>query len=270
MTNGSTYTALVLAASRRGADDPVAQVQGLSHKCLVRLNGVAMIERVISALRATPQIGRIFVSIESPDILRSVPNLAALLDAGAIATLTSEGNLAHSIAKAAGEIPDAHPLIITTADNALHTPEMLSHFCAGIPNSDADVLVAMTPAETILAKYPEGQRAFHRLKDGAYSSCNLYCMRTQKGAGAARAFATGGQFGKKPERIINAFGLWAFLLYKLRLVTIDGVMRQISRALNMVVKVSMVPWAEAPIDVDNAKDYALVTDILERREGRRE
>lgn len=261
-------TALVLAASRRGADDPVAKVQNLSHKCLVRLNGTVMLERVIAALKAIPEIGRIFVSIESPEILKGVPRLAAMLGAGEITALTSEGNLADSIAKGAGEIADAHPLIVTTADNALHTPEMLSHFCAQIGSSSADIMVTMTPADIILAKYPSGQRAFHRLRDGAFSSCNLYCIRTLKGVGAARAFATGGQFGKKPERIIGAFGLWAFLLYKLRLVTIEGVMRQISRALDMKVEVSMLPWAEAPIDVDNAKDYALVTDILERQEGR--
>lgn len=269
MTRAIKYTALVLAASRRGAEDPVARVQNLSHKCLVNLNGTVMVDRVISVLKATPEIGRIFVSVESADILRQVPHLAAMLDAGEVTALVSEGNLAHSIAKGAGEISDAYPLIVTTADNALHLPEMLSHFCLQVSESDADVLVAMTPAELILAKYPEGQRAFHRLKGGAYSSCNLYCIRTAKGIGAARAFATGGQFGKKPERIIHAFGLWAFILYKLRLVSIYGVMRQISRALGLNIKVSMLPWAEAPIDVDNAKDYALVTEILQRREGRR-
>jgi GTP:adenosylcobinamide-phosphate guanylyltransferase len=261
------YTALVLAASRRGADDPVARIQNLTHKCLVKLNGTVMVERVIDALRKTPEVGRIFVSIESPEILRSAPSLAAWMDKGEITPLTSEGSLAESIAKAAGEIPNPYPLIITTADNALHLPEMLSYFCKEVEKTEADVLVAMTPAQLILDKYPGGQRAFHRLKDGAYSSCNLYCIKTARGVSSASAFATGGQFGKKPERIINAFGLWAFLLYKLRLVSIAGVMRQISRALKLDVKVSLIPWAEAPIDVDNAKDYELVTRILAAREG---
>ncbi|MDX2222906.1 MAG: nucleotidyltransferase family protein [Rhodospirillaceae bacterium] len=263
------FTALVLAASRRGAADPVAQIQGLSHKCLVALNGVPMVERVIDTLRATPEIGRIYVSIEDAGILRRVPALAAMLESGAIETVPSEGNLAQSIYAAAGRIADPFPLICTTADNALHMPEMLSRFCADVAAGDADVFVAMTPAQFILDKYPGGQRAFHRLKDGAYSSCNLYCIKSASGVRAAEAFATGGQFGKKPERIINAFGLWAFILYKLRLVSIHGVMREISRALKVNTVVSLLPWAEAPIDVDNAKDYALVTQILQAREGKR-
>lgn len=264
------FTALVLAASRRGAQDPVAQIQNLSHKCLVTLNGTPMVQRVIEALRGAKHIGRIFVSIEDPNILRHVPALAAMLDKGEIVAVRSEGNLAQSIYNAVREIGGTpYPLVISTADNALHTPELNDHFCNEVANSDADVFVAMTRAQLILDKYPGGQRAFHRLKDEAYSSCNLYCIKTAEGLKAAEAFATGGQFGKKPQRIINAFGIWAFILYKLRLVTLDGVMRQISRGVKAKVQATRIPWAEGPIDVDNPKDYALVTSILEAREGKR-
>ncbi|MBL8644668.1 MAG: nucleotidyltransferase family protein [Rhodospirillaceae bacterium] len=263
------FTALILAASRRGAQDPVAQIQGLSHKCLVTLNGTPMVQRVIDCLRGAKHISRIFVSIEDPAILRTIPAVAAMLDKGEIATVPSEGNLAQSVYKAVAEIDSPFPLVVSAGDNALHTPEMIDHFCGEVAASEADVYVAMTRAQLILDKYPGGQRAFHRLRDEAYSSCNLYCLKTPDGVKAAEAFATGGQFGKKPERIINAFGIWAFILYKLRLVTLDGVMRQISRAMNVTVRKALIPWAEGPIDVDNAKDYALVTQILEAREGKR-
>jgi hypothetical protein len=262
------FTALVLAASRRGAQDPVAQIQGLSHKCLVTLNGAPMVQRVIDSLRGATTIGRIFVSIENPEILRSVPALAAMLDNGEIVAVPSEGNLAQSVYRAVGAINDPFPLIISTADNALHTSELNDYFCTEIDKGSSDVFVGLTRAQLILDKYPGGQRAFHRLKDGAYSSCNLYCIKTAHGVKAAEAFATGGQFGKKPHRIIAAFGIIAFILYKLRLVSLDGVMRQISRALKINVEATLIPWAEGPIDVDNAKDYALVTSILETREGK--
>jgi len=262
------FTALVLAASRRGAQDPVAQIQGLSHKCLVKLNGVPMVQRVIDALRGAKNIERIFISIESPDILRTVPALAAMLDTGDIVAVQSEGNLAQSLYRALGEIENPFPLAVSTADNALHTPVLVDHFCADVMMSSSDVVVGMTRAQLILEKYPGGQRAFHRLSDGAYSSCNLYCIKNAQGTNAAQAFSTGGQFGKKPHRIINAFGIVAFIMYKLRLVPLAGVMRQISRALKVNVETVLIPWAEGPIDVDNANDYALVSRILEAREGK--
>jgi len=265
--DSAPFTAVILAASRRGPDDPVARIQGLSHKCLVTLNGTPMIERVIRAHLDAPEIGRVFVSIEDPAILDRVPALKALREAGEIACVASKGNLAESVFAAIDAIEAPFPLIISTADNALHTPELLSHFCAEIAATEGDAFVAITPAQLILDKYPEGQRAFHRLKDAAWSSCNLYAVTGPEGARAARAFATGGQFGKKPRRILKAFGLVPLILYKLRLVTLDGVFRSISRSMRITARPVIIPWAEGPIDVDNPKDFALVESILKTREG---
>ena len=64
--------------------------------------------------------------------------------------------------------------------------------------------LGLTPASYVLEKYPEGQRAFHRLRCGAYSGCNMYALLTPDGVRGARAFATGGQFAKNPARLIAA------------------------------------------------------------------
>jgi GTP:adenosylcobinamide-phosphate guanylyltransferase len=264
------FTALVLAASRRGPDDAVAQIQGKSHKCLVRLNGTAMIERVIQAVVDTPEISRVFISIEDPDVLREVPKVAAWLDSGAIVPIKSRGNLAESMVSAVADIPEPYPLIVTAGDNALHTSEMLSHFCTEVGKGSADAYVGMTRAQLILDKYPEGARAFHRLKDDAYSSCNLYATTTPAGVNGAKPFATGGQFGKKPMRIAKGFGVLSLILYKLKLISLDGVMRRISKAIGAKADAVLMPWAEGPIDVDNPKDFALVTKILKGMEGDRE
>ena len=264
------FTALVLAASRKGPGDAVAQIQGKSHKCLVKLNGTAMIERVLQTVIDTPEITRVFISVEDPAVLREVPKVAAWLDSGVITPISSKGNLAESIFSAVQDIPDPYPLIVTAGDNALHRPEMLSHFCNEITKMPADAYIGMTQAQLILDKYPEGARAFHRLKDGAYSSCNLYAVTNEKGVQGAKPFATGGQFGKKPMRIAKGFGLLALILYKLQWLTLEGVAKRISKAIKAETKAVLMPWAEGPIDVDNPKDYALVTKILKGIEGDRE
>jgi len=268
--SAQTFTALVLAASRKGPGDAVAQIQNKSHKCLISLNGTAMIERVIQAVVDTKAVTRIFISIEDPEVLREVPKVAAWLDSGVIVPVKSEGNLAESLFSAVKEIPAPYPLIITAGDNALHTPEMLEHFCGEVSKSDADAFIAMTQAQLILDKYPEGARAFHRLKDGAYSSCNLYAVTSDKGVNGAKPFATGGQFGKKPLRIAKGFGVLSLILYKLKWLTLEGVAQRISKAIKAKTDAVLMPWAEGPIDVDNPKDYALVTKILKGIEGDKE
>jgi GTP:adenosylcobinamide-phosphate guanylyltransferase len=261
VSHGS-FTALVLAASRVGATDPLAQSHGVSHKCLVPVAGKPMVQRVIEILRATPEVGRIFVSIEDAKALRAIPDLAVALDAGAITPVPSAASFTDSIARAVAAMGAApYPILITTADNALHRPEILSHFCVNSANA-GDVAVAMTAATTVLAAYPHGQRAFHHFRDGAYSSCNLYVLRNAKALAAARAFAGGGQFAKKPWRILHAFGLLSFLLYRFRLLTLDQTMARLGGVLGVDLRAVILPFAEAPIDIDNAADLVLTEEIL--------
>ena len=265
MTENKKATALVLAASRRGAADSVAQIQGVSHKCLVTLDDMVMVERVVREIKDANGIDRVFVSIESEELLRSVPALSAMLDRGEIHYMPSADNLYLSVANAAGAIDDPWPLVVTTGDNALHTTEMVDHFCSEISGAHPDAAVAMTPASVILEAYPEGKRAFHNLKDGGWSSCNLYALTNNKALVSAKVFEGGGQFGKKPRRIMKAFGLMFMLLYRYKLATIDQLAGILSKRWNMTVKVVRMPFADAPIDVDNPGDFALTERILKSR-----
>ncbi|WCL54938.1 nucleotidyltransferase family protein [Gimibacter soli] len=265
MSKNGTVTALVLAASRRGAEDAVAKLQGVSHKCLISLDGKVMLERVVETLIAAQSVGRIFVSIESRELLESVPQLKAWLDEGRIAFVPSADNLFASVTTGVAVISNPYPLVITTGDNPLHTPDMIDHFCAELARDPADVGVAMTPAADILAAYPEGKRAFHELKDGGWSSCNLYALNSVRALGAAKVFEGGGQFGKRPERIRKAFGLSFMLLYRFRLATIHGLAKLLSHRWHATVKVVRMPYADAPIDVDNPGDVKLAEKILTAR-----
>ena len=265
MTGNKKATALVLAASRRGAEDTVAQIQGVSHKCLVTLDGVVMLERVVREVLAASNVGQVYVSIESEELLRSVPALNEMMDRGEIKFIQSAENLYLSVLQGVEEIEDPWPLIITTGDNALHTSEMVDHFCAELFTGGADAAVGMTPADVILATYPDGKRAFHNLKDGGWSSCNLYALTGPKALVSARVFEGGGQFGKKPQRILKAFGLMFMVLYRYKLATIDQLARILGNRWKLQVQVIRMPFADAPIDVDNPGDFALTERILQSR-----
>ena len=67
MTAAGRVTALVLAGRRSGGADPMAAAAGVSHKALLPVAGVPMLLRVVSALRASPSVGRIVVCIEAPE-----------------------------------------------------------------------------------------------------------------------------------------------------------------------------------------------------------
>jgi GTP:adenosylcobinamide-phosphate guanylyltransferase len=258
-------TVLILAASRAGPTDAVAQLQGVSHKCLVEIDGEIMLQRVVREIAESRHAGEIWVSIESEELMRSVPYLSAMMDEGRLKFVNAGGNLFSSIELAAATIPEPYPLVVSTGDNALHTSEMFDHFCVEMLASGAEVGVAMTPAATILEAYPDGKRAFHELKDGGWSSCNLYAVTSPRAIKAAKVFETGGQFGKQPRRILKAFGLKFMLMYRFSLATMDGMANYLSKRWNVSVKVVRMPFADAPIDVDNPGDFTRTEAILKAR-----
>lgn len=261
---GPRYTALVLAASR-GNLDPLARAGGVSHKCFIDIAGQPMLRRVVQAVLESPRVRRTIVAIEPDSMEEAKAILAPLPGAGGIEYAASRETIGASVAAVAAV--DMLPLVITTGDNALHTPEMVTFFCDALDTVAEDGAIGLTPASFVLDKYPEGNRAFHRFRDGAFSSCNLYALLTPASLDAARIFNSGGQFGKKPRRLIGAFGLWAFLLYKSRLFTLRTVVRALSRTIGVRTAPILMPFAEGPIDVDRQVDWDLANRIVREREA---
>lgn len=259
------YTALVLAASR-GNLDPLAQAGGVSHKCFIDIAGQPMLRRVVEAVLQCGRVGRTVVAIEPAVIDEARALLAGLPGAEEIEYVASRDNIGTSVSAIAA--PERLPLVITTGDNALHTAEMVRYFCDSLDDLDADGALGLTPAHYILEKYPEGNRAFHRFRDGAFSSCNIYALLTPRSLAGPRIFNSGGQFGKKPKRLIGAFGLIAFLLYKSRMVKLSTFLGFVSRTLRMRAAPVLMPFAEGPIDVDRMQDWELANRIVAAREGR--
>ena len=260
------YTALVLAASR-GNLDPLAKAGGVSHKCFIDIAGEPMLRRVVQAVAESGRIGRIVVAIEEGSIDEAKEILRPIAGADAFVYVPSMSNIGTSVTAAVEAVPDSLPIVVTTGDNALHTAEMVRFFCDALDGVTEDVAFGMTPAACVLAKYPEGNRAFHRFRDGAFSSCNLYALMNQKAVGGARIFNSGGQFGKKPKRLIGAFGLAGFLLYKSRLLKLRTLVAFLSRAMGVRTVPVLMPFAEGPIDVDRMQDWELANRIVTARGG---
>ena len=266
-TSNGALTALVLAASRKGFDDPVARLQNKSHKCLVSIDGIAMIERVIQTLLDSKCFERILISIEDEQVLQDLSSTRRWLEDGTIKVVPSSGNLADSLVSFAKEANQPFPLVITTADNALHTPELVRDFVSAFAQGTGDGAVAVTPESTVMAAYPDGEFGFYRFRDGGYSFCNLFGVSQSSALDAAKIFRTGGQFRKRPWRMLKVFGVLPLSLYKWRLLKLDTFVHRITRNLGITVDLVQLPYAFGPIDVDNAKTFEFSERTLRERRG---
>lgn len=256
------FTALVLAGSR-GSADPVASAAGLPHKALVPIAGRPMLLRVIDTLRQCPEVGRIVLCIEDPSLLDGMPELVAALAAGEIATVRAARSPARSVLAALDQVAEPLPLLVATADHPLLTPAMVRHFLGAL--GDADAAAAVAAESVIAAAYPQTRRTYIRLKDGAYSGCNLFAFTAANAAAAAAFWTRVERYRKQPWRLFAAAGprtLLAFLLGRLDLAAVAD---RLSAMLGVRVRVVTLPFAEAAIDVDKPSDLALVEKIFASR-----
>ena len=267
MTNTGRYNALVLAAQRSKEGDPLAPFCNNGNKNLIEVHGRPMIAWVLETLLQAPEINQVLVSIEKPELLAGIPEIQPAIESGVLIPVPAKENLYLSVVSALNhEGVSRCPAVITTADNPLLTTDMVRHFCAETDASKADAAVAMVSAPVMQARYPEGQRRFYGFRSGEYSNCNLYALTTDSALDAARAFEGGGQFRKKLGRIIKAFGLSSFILYALKVRTLEGFGEHLSKRLGIALKFVTMPFPEACIDVDNERTLRITREIFQERE----
>jgi GTP:adenosylcobinamide-phosphate guanylyltransferase len=260
-----SYTALVLAG-KRDAPNPVAASAGLSHKTLVTILGVSMLERVVMSLRQANRIGAIIVAIEDPRVLEAVPRLQALIASGELLTVVSTASVAGSVLCAFDLHRDRLPFLVVSADQPLLRPEIVDAFCAGV-DAASDVGLGFVPERCVRAAYPHTKRTFLRFADGGFKNCNLYAFHTLASARACVFWERVEQLRKRPLRVASAFG-WRFLLaYVLRREDLRGMMTRAGGVLGVTLSSVILEFADAAVDVDSLDDLELATRVLAAGQG---
>ncbi|WDI30222.1 NTP transferase domain-containing protein [Hyphococcus flavus] len=259
------YHFVVMAAQRLGIINPLAEAAGVSHKCLVEIEGKPLVEWTLSGIVDSGLARQITISIEDETALEKAGYVRGLMDSGLVRVVRSGENIFDSVA-AALDNDDAFPAIITTADNVLFTPEIFGFFCKEAERFDA--CAGMASKETLYSKYPGGQERFHKFRDGEFTNCNIFGIMNPKALAAASVFRTGGQFLKAPQaKLIGAFGLFNAIAYKAAWFKRDAAFAKLGNKFGLDLGVVDMPFPESPIDVDNERTLAFATDILKTREA---
>lgn len=256
-----TLTALVLAGTRSGGD-PLADCAGVSHKALIEVGGRTMIERVVTALAAVPQVTRIVVAIERPELLRGLPGLHPAVLGKPLSTMGTAAGPSATVAAALTKL--GTPLLVTTADHALLQPAWLTEFLAACP-ADADVAVALAERAAVEAAAPHTQRTWLRFADGDFSGCNLFLMARPAAARVAALWCELERHRKAPLQMMQRLG-WTFALrYRLGQLTLSAAAARLG-TLSGGARLATVQMkdGQAAIDVDKPADLRLVRELADR------
>lgn len=264
----ATFSALVLAGRRGSADDPLAPVMGSApHRALIEVHGVPMLVRVLRALRGSSRIGRIYVSIDLPEVLEKVGELEPWLRDGSLVVQQATTSPSRSVREVLEGPAQGAPVLVTTADHALLETGWVDHFLDAADASGRDLAVGVVSRACIEAEYPESVRTYLPLRGASYSGANLFAFRTDAARRAAAFWVRAEQFRKRPWRLVGVFGLRALVRFALGRLDVDSALEIASEAIGARVGFVELPFAAAAIDVDRPGDHALATRILEAREG---
>lgn len=255
----ASVRALVLAGAR-ASGDPLATAHGVESKALIEIGGEPMLARV---LRALAQSGR----------LNGAPLVAGL----AQDTLDkARGTTDAALARAAVGGPAASvlgaieggaqlPLLVTTCDHALLTPEMVQYFLLAAIDGGADLSIGFATKDTIQARYPETRRTYLPFGGAPLSGCNLFLIASPEALKVIRFWRQAEQDRKKPWKVALRFGPLTALRLLLGKPSADRAFAILSRRFGARIAPVLLPFADAAVDVDSEADLALVRRVLAAR-----
>jgi GTP:adenosylcobinamide-phosphate guanylyltransferase len=256
-------TALIMAGKRSGVLDPLAERAGVSQKCVAPVSGRPMIEHVVEAVSRCEHIAEIRIVAHEPEEIRAIPLVGALEKSGRLVFKEGAFNIVDSVF--AGAEGADFPVMLTTADNCLVTPEGYSEFIEKALAAGAGAAAALARKQDVQGADPEGQKKFYEFSDGGYSNCNTYWIGSEEALSAAEIMREGGQFVKFPRRIAKAFGTFNLIRFYLGWGTKEGIFEQVSRRFGFKMCPIVMSNGEFAIDVDNFRTFEVTERLLAKR-----
>ena len=258
-------TVLVLAGARPG-QDPVAEAVGVSIKVLAPVGGMPMVARVLKTLEASYLVAQRVLCGPSWGVVQEQTFLRDLVEKGKVRWIAPQQGPSLSVKGFLEQFPQDLPLLVTTADHALLTVEMVEYFLREASRAQVDVAVALVPYSVVAEAYPQSKRTVIRFRGGGYCGCNMFLLGNSKAEKLVEFWTQVERERKRPLRLIRRLGWLMLLRYVLGVLSLGDALRELSQRMGLSIKEIILPFPEAAIDVDTPEDLALVEQIVEKRE----
>lgn len=256
-----TFAAVVLAADRT-PNDPVTQHTGAACKAFVSVGGKPMIIRVIDALIANDLIASIVLCGPSRSKLDDCPQLKERIETGEVTWLPNRDSPSLSAEHGLNHLPDDMPVLLTTADHALLTPQIVQYFLTESLQADSDATVGVVKHETMTAVFPKSRRTAIHLREGGFCGCNLYTFKPA-GRKLVKFWREAENLRKRPWRLIaHVLSFNIMFAYLFRRLSLEQALDAVLRKSGVRVQTILLKDARAGVDVDKIEDLHLAESIL--------
>ena len=249
--------AVVLAGERPGPN-PLAEASGAPCKALLEVGGRAMIDTVARALLASRFVDRVVLCGPEQRLMEDSPVLDALLEDQRVRWVAPADTPSGSVRASLEPLPPEQAVLLTTADHALLTTEIVDSFVARSMDAAADLTVGVTTLGPILQLFPSMRKTRYRLRGGDWCGCNLFLLKGGRARRVPEFWGRVEALRKRPLKAARLIG-WSFLVrYLLRSMTLHQATTHIGRRAGAEIRPVELDEPRAGVDVDSVDDWRIV------------
>lgn len=257
---GAAWQVIVLAGDR-GPADPVAAATGAPCKALAPVGGRPLLARVLDTIHTSGRFTEGRIVGPSAELVADNPALAAVLDRSALTWIAPGASPVASVLAGLDTLDADQPVLVTTADHALLTKDMINAVCSA-PRG-LDLGVALVERARVRQAFPGSRRTAIRLGGEGYCGCNLFALYTPRARRLVDRWRRVENERKHPARVIaGMLGTGALVRYALRRLTLEAAFERLSARHDVRVGPVMLDDPRAAVDVDSVRDLHDVESIL--------
>jgi GTP:adenosylcobinamide-phosphate guanylyltransferase len=252
--------AIVLAG---GPPDVVtANAPHLPNKAFVEIGSVALVQRVITALRSA---GIAHIIAVAPAATHAHAALA-----GADERRADGARMVDSLASGLAGAPPDEPILVAASDLPLLTAAAIGEFLTQAQARDLDLAYAVVGQREHQDAYAGVPHTWAKMVEGRFCGCGLVVLKPRVLAALRGILDELGAARKSPLRLAAIFGWDILPRFALGSLTVAAAERRASAILHAPAGAIACSHPEVAINVDRASDVALANGLVEaaaKRDG---
>jgi GTP:adenosylcobinamide-phosphate guanylyltransferase len=221
------------------------------------------VQRVIEALSASQSVSGGVLCGPVEEVFRNGDEFERILANTEFTWLAPAAGPSASAVKAVQSL-DRYPVLLTTGDHALLTPQILDDFCRQALETGADIVAGLAPWPLVHDAFPASKRTVQHYSDGAFCGTNLFALLNASGLAALEFWETVEAQRKQPWKIARKLGVGFLSRFLLRQISLSQAILRLSQITSCKVSVVQLNAARAAVDVDSVADQQLAESILEQ------
>lgn len=223
----------------------------------IEIDGRAMVDYVLAALRQSASIGRIML-VGPPQLreLISIPEVE-LVDAGA--------SMIENIRIGIEKLQTKGKVLLVTSDIPLITAAAIDDFLQLCATEEADIYYPVVTREVNEQKYPGVHRTYVHVTEGVFTGGNLVLLEPAVVYQGHKMLAQAIDMRKKPWQLARLMGPSFLCKLMSKKLSIREIEQQTSVLLGYRGRAVFSSYPEVGIDVDKPSDLDLARAELIRR-----